>query len=261
VRTNRIALASGVLPEFGPLDIIAAARAADFDAVGLWVELAEWTGATTRDAKAALAQNGLDLIDVEVVWIKPKSLVDDHKRTLDIGVELGAKNLLCVSSDPGMSATAAKFAALCEHSPGVRVALEFGIFTEVRNLAMARSVIDAVNHPLAAILIDSIHVDRSGTAVAEIAALQSHLLPDAQFCDAPAEQPNPNDFDAIITDAIDLRMQCGMGALPLAALLDAMPPGIPLSIGLRSKALRDNFPDPADRARKVSRATRAWLAL
>ncbi|WP_394998366.1 sugar phosphate isomerase/epimerase family protein [Sphingomonas sp.] len=258
MRTNPIALASGVLPEFGPLDIIAAARAADFDAVGLWVGLAEWTGATTRDAKAALAQNGLDLINVEVVRIKPESLVDDHKRTLDIGAELGAKNLLCVSSDPDLAATAAKLAALCEHSPGVQVALEFGIFTEVRNLAMARSVIDAVNHPLAAILIDPIHVDRSNTAIAEIATLPPHLLPYAQFCDAPTERPKPNDFDAIITDAINVRMQCGTGALPLAAMLDAIPPDIPLSIEMRSKVLRDNFPDPADRARDVARA---WLAL
>ncbi len=260
--SNPIALASGVLPEFGPLAIIEAARTAKFDMVGLWVELADWTAATMRDVRAALAATGLPLIDVEVVWIKPDSSLDDHKRTLDIGAELGAKNLLCVSSDPDMAATAAKLGALCRHAEasGVRVALEFGIFTAVKSLAQARAIIDMVNHPLAAILIDPIHVDRSGTTVADIAALPPHLLPYAQFCDAPAERPDPADFNAVITDAIDLRRQCGEGGLPLAALFAALPPGIPLSIELRSKALREAFPDAGARAKAVADATRKWLA-
>ena len=70
----------------------------------------------------------------------------------------------------------------------------------------------------------------------------------------------PADFGAIITDAIDLREQCGEGALPLAAMYRAFPPGLPLSIELRSKALRDGFPDPGERAKVVAAATRRWLA-
>ncbi|HZV11025.1 MAG TPA: sugar phosphate isomerase/epimerase, partial [Novosphingobium sp.] len=85
------------------------------------------------------------------------------------------------------------------------------------------------------------------------------LLPYAQFCDALAERPDPADFDAIIHDAIDLRQQCGEGALPLAALLQALPADIPLAIELRSAALRSAWPDPCERARAVATATRAWL--
>lgn len=258
---NRIALASGVLPEFGPLETIRAAAAGGFDAVGLWIEPENWTDAMTRDSRAALADSGLELIDVEVIWIKPDSDLDLHKRSIDIGAELGAKNVLCVSSDPDMAATAAKLAALCAHAEasGIRVALEFGVFTEVKTIAMALAVLDAVAHPLRALLIDPIHVDRSGGTAAEIAAVPRALLPYAQFCDAPAERPDPADFAAVITDAIDLRRQCGAGVLPLAAILDALPAGVPLSIELRSKALRDGWPDPAERAKVVSAATRRWL--
>ena len=117
----------------------------------------------------------------------------------------------------------------------------------------------AVGHPLRALLIDPIHVDRSGGTAAEIAAVPRALLPYAQFCDAPAERPDPADFAAVITDAVDLRRQCGAGALPLAAILDALPPEVPLSIELRSKVLRDGWPDPAERAKVVAAATRAWL--
>jgi sugar phosphate isomerase/epimerase len=185
-----------------------------------------------------------------------------HRRSIDIGAELGAKNILCVSSDPDMGATAARLAELCGHAEpcGMRVALEFGIFTEVKDLTMAMAVLDAVAHPLRALLIDPIHVDRSGSTVAQIAAVPHEQLPYAQFCDASGDRPDPSDFNAVITDAIDLRLQCGAGVLPLKAMLKAMPANIPLSIELRSKALRDTYPDAGKRAKAVAAATRAWFA-
>ena len=160
---NPISLASGVVPEFGPVDTIEAARAGGFDMVGLWVDPLEWTAAHTRDARAALAATGLPLLDVEVVWIKPDSVIDDHRKVIDVGAALGAANVLCVSSDPDHARTATHLAALCRHAEasGMRVALEFGIFTEVKDLAAAMAILDQVAHPLRALLIDQrlVHVD------------------------------------------------------------------------------------------------------
>lgn len=259
---NPISLASGVVPEFGPVETIRAARFGGFDAVGLWVDPETWTETTTREARAALADTGLPLVDVEVIWLQPGSDMAAHKKVIDVGAQLGAQNVLCVSSEADMGKTAARLNALCVHAEGtgLRVALEFGIFTAVKNLTMALSVLDRVAHPLRALLIDPIHVDRSLTSPADLAAIPRELLPYAQFCDAPAKRPDPADFAAIIEDAIDLRQQCGEGALPLAAMYQTLPPGIPLSIELRSKALRDGFPDPGERARAVAEATRRWLA-
>ena len=222
----------------------------------------KWSAPLTRDARRALADTGLELLDVEVIWIKPGDNLDTHKAVIDIGAELGAKNVLCVSSDPDAGRTAGHLAALCEHAEGcgMRVALEFGIFTEVKSLPAALSILDAVAHPLRALLVDPIHVDRSGTSAADIAAVPRALLPYAQFCDAPAERPDPADFNAIITDAIDLREQCGEGGLPLVDLYRALPEGIPLSIELRSKLLRDTHPDAGERAKAVATLTRRWLA-
>lgn len=258
---NPISLASGVLPEFGPVAIVEAAHAAGFDMAGLWVEPAEWTDATTREVRAALAATGMPLLDVEVIWLKPDSSMDDHRKVIDVGAELGARNVLCVSSDPDHGATAARLAQLCRHAEGsgMRVALEFGIFTEVKDLNSALGVLDDVAHPLRALLIDPIHVDRSCSAIAEIVRIDPDLLPYAQFCDARAERPDPADFNAVIIDAIDLREQCGEGALPLADLYRALPTGIPLSIELRSKALRDGYADPSTRAIAVANDTRKWM--
>ncbi|AXU21209.1 sugar phosphate isomerase/epimerase (plasmid) [Novosphingobium sp. THN1] len=258
---NPISLASGVVPEFGPVETIEAARAGGFDMVGLWVDPAVWTPAHTRNARAALAATGLPLLDVEVIWLKPDSAMDDHRKVIDVGADLGARNVLCVSSDPDHARTASQLHDLCRHAEcsGMRVALEFGIFTEVKDLQAALGILDRIDHPLKALLIDPIHVDRSGSSIAEIAKLDPALLPYAQFCDAPAERPDPADFNAVIRDAIDLREQCGEGALPLAALYQALPPGIPLAIELRSETLRDAFPHPALRAAAVAGATRRWL--
>lgn len=259
---NRISFASGIVPECGPLETIRAAAAGGFDATGLWVEPEKWSAQLTRDARRALADTGLELLDVEVIWIKPGDSLDAHKAVIDIGAALGAKNVLCVSSDPDAGRTAGHLSALCEHAEGcaMRVALEFGIFTEVKSLPAALSILDAVAHPLRALLVDPIHVDRSGTTADDIAAVPRALLPYAQFCDAPAKRPDPADFNAIISDAIDLREQCGEGGLPLEDLYRALPKGIPLSIELRSKRLRDSFPDAGDRAKAVAAATRQWLA-
>lgn len=258
---NPISLASGVVPGCGPVDTVRAAVAGGFDALGLWVEPGNWPAATTREVRRALADAGLPLLDVEVIWLRPSSPMDEHRRVIDIGAELGAANVLCVSSDPDHAATAARLAELCRHAEGsgMRVALEFGIFTEVKTLGAALAVLEAVAHPARALLIDPIHVDRSGSSIDAIAAVDPALLPYAQICDARAEWPDPGDFNAIITDAVDLREQCGEGALPLHALYRALPDGIALSVELRSKALRDRYPDPGQRARAVATKTRAWL--
>lgn len=258
---NRISLASGVVPEFGPIETIDAAEAGGFDDVGLWIETKDWTPKLTADARARLKSSGLGLRDVEVIWFKPGAPDPDHLRAIDIGLELGAPNVLCVSSDPDDAATAAKLAALCERAApgGMRVCLEFLLITEVKSIGQALGIIDQVRHPLMGLLIDPLHLARSGGSPADVAKAPRHLFPYAQFCDAVANGPAASDFDGILSEAIDGRLQCGEGGLPLTELLGVLPAGIPLSIELRSKALRDGYLDPRERARVTAEATRRFL--
>jgi sugar phosphate isomerase/epimerase len=259
---NPISLASGVVPEFGPVETIRAAAAGGFDAVGLWIEPPKWTPSIEHECKAALADSGLQLLDVEVVWFKPGPPDPDHRRCLDIGAALGARNVLVVSSDADTGANAAKLAALCEHAKplGLRVCLEFGLFTEVKTIGQALAVIEAAGHPVAGLLIDPLHLSRSGGTPADVARVSRDRLPYAQFCDAPAQRPLPNDAEGILREALDERLQTGEGQLPLGALLKALPKDVPLSIELRSKALRERWADPGERALATAQATRRFLA-
>lgn len=258
-----LSLASGVVPELSPVATVRAAADGGWPAVGLWVEPAQWTPQTTREVRAAVRTGGLQVLDVEVVWLQPGSPDPDHERIIDIGAEVGARNVLVVSSDPDQAATIAKFARLCAHGreAGLRVALEFGYFTEVKSLAQARTIVDAAGDPAGAILIDPLHLERTGGSPEDVAALPRERLPYAQYCDAPmrGRGAGPDDVKEIIREAIDDRLQCGEGALPQVALLRALPDNVPLSIELRSKFLRDTYPDAAERARVTLHATRRFL--
>lgn len=256
-----ISLAAGVLPDFSPQATMRAAVAAGYDATGLWVDLETWTEATTREVNAILADNALPALDVEVVWFMPGPPDDRHRRVVDIGLATGAANVLCVSSDPDDAATAAKLALLCEHAEGgIRIALEFGLFTEVKSIGQANGIVRSVDHPAAALLIDPLHLARTGGTPEDVATLPHAWLPYAQFCDAGPLTYEVSDRAAIIEEAVDGRLQVGEGILPLSALVDAFPENLPLSIELRSKRLRDTYPDATDRAVAVLEATRKFLA-
>lgn len=257
---NPIAMASGIMPEAMPVQLVETAAAAGFDFGGMWIEPAEWNDATTRDVRAALAASGLPLLDVEVVWIKPGPLDPDHLRIVDIGKELGARNVLCVSSDPDMGATRDKLARLIDHAGGdIRVNLEFGLFTQVRTIGAACAILRQIGAAHAGLLIDALHWTRSGGSVADIAAVPREWIGYAQLCDAPHHGANPAIFEEILAEAIDGRLPLGQGGLALAPMLDALPGDLPIGIEERSKRLRDGFPDLHERAREVMRTSRAWL--
>ncbi len=256
-----ISLAAGIMPEATPAQLIECAAASDFDMGGMWVEQESWTPATTRAIRQQARDAGVELLDCEVAWIKPGAPDLWLTELVHIAAELGAKNLLCVSSDPDMAATTAKFQAMVDAAKrtGVRVNLEFGIFTEVKTVHMARAILENVEGEAKALLVDTLHWARSGGTAEELAAIPPEWLSYCQPCDAPADGPDPDDFDAIIDDAINRRMPLGHGGLPLAAMVEALPAALPMAIEERSAPLRDAFPDLLDRAREVARTSRLWL--
>lgn len=249
------------MPEATPAQLVDAAAAGGFDFGGMWVERATWSAATTRAVKARLRDAQLALLDVEVAWIMPGPSDPWLAELVDIAAELGAANLLCVSSDPDPGATAAKLQALVDRAAGtgVRVNLEFGLFTQVKTIAAARAIVGRLDGEGKGLLCDTLHWARSGGTAEDIRDLPRAWLGYAQLCDAPAQGPDLSDQQAIIDDAINRRMPLGEGGLPLSAMTDALPAGLPVAIEERSATLRAAFPDLNARAREVARTSRLWL--
>lgn len=260
-RHHPLSMAAGIMPEATPVQLVEAAAKAGFDYGGMWIEADQWTPQTTRDVRAALSDTGLKLLDVEVVWIQPGPPDPNHLRIVDIGMELGARNVLCVSSDPDTGATRDKLAMLMDHARGgdIRINLEFGIFTEVKTIHQASDILRQIGSPVGGLLIDSLHWRRSGGTLADIAAVPREWISYAQLCDAPDPGADPADAAAILEEALDGRVAMGKGGLPLAAIADLLAPDLPIAIEERSKALRDTFPDLNARAAELLRTSRAWM--
>lgn len=245
-------LAAGTLPEFQPPDVAEAAGQAGFTHVGFTIEPDKWNKSALLNTKEALARYKLSVLDVEVIWIPEGGELDDnHKLIIDAGLELGAPNALVVSSEPDKDRTAEALHQLCEWgAPGnMRIALEFLMITAVQNMDDALDIVTRADHPAAALLIDTIHFQRAGHSIDDLSKVDPSLLPYSQICDGNRECLP--DFEHYLEDAIDLRSVPGEGGLPVSELVKALPQDIPLSLEIRSKALRDGFADPVERAKTI----------
>jgi sugar phosphate isomerase/epimerase len=254
-----ISLAAGVVQEFAPEQVVYAAAGAGFNAVGIWCDLETWTSQRTESVSKALADTGITALDIEVVWFKPGESMDTHDRFVDIAKAIGAKNILCVSSETDIDETQKRFKHLCQLTEGsdIRVVLEFLAITEINSLAKALAVVNAVAHPAAGILIDTLHLQRTGSCVEDLAALvQTHSntpapqLPYLQLCDASATLEDQS-IEGVLEDALYLRKLLGQGQLPLKEILQTVGANMPLSLEIRSRYLIEQFPNLPDRANAV----------
>jgi sugar phosphate isomerase/epimerase len=257
-----LSLAAGVLPEFPPEEIVDAAGVAGFPASGIWFDPGTWTDATTRRVRAALAAHALVPLDIEVIWMRAGRTIEDYaRRLIAAGGELGARNVLIVSVNPVLTDTQHQFGQLCElaAAAGMRAVLEFLMIGEIKSLGQALEVVQTVGHPAGGVLIDSLHLQRSGGRPEDLAGVDPALLPYAQLCDAPGKLAEEN-YQAWLVDAVDGRSSPGEGELPLARLVRALPAQTPLSLEVRSRRYREQYADPVARAGAVLKQTRQFFA-
>lgn len=257
-----LSIAACVTPELNedPAAFVAAAHKAGWPATGVWFDEASWTSRTAADVRRRLDDSGMVAVDMEVVHMGTDR--DCGEALIDAAVEVGARNILTVSHFADPTQTADRFAELCQRAQpaGITVCIEFMRFMEVKTLADALNIVHRADQPNAGILVDLLHVVRSGTTLDEIAAADPGLFPYAQWCDAPSE-PRGWDRRDIITDALDDRSIPGEGGLPIAEFEKLFADSVPFSLEVRSKALRETFRDPVERARHLLAGTRAAFSL
>lgn len=256
-----ISLAAGVLPEFSPEETIFAAAQAGFNAAGIWCDLASWSRRRSDAVASALAQTGLCALDLEVVWFKPGEAGNAHDPMVDIALELGARNILCVSSEPDIARTKQRFEHLCQRAErgALRVVLEFLTITEIRSLEQALDVVRDVGHPAGGILLDTLHLQRTGGTARDLRAIDPRLLPYLQLCDATAAIADDSP-EGRMDEALYLRCMPGDGELPLRDVLEQLDPQLPLSMEIRSRELMQRFAgDASGRASAVFQATQRFL--
>ena len=170
--TRRFSLAHLTVLDLPPADAIRVAARTGYDTVGL--RLLAVTDSTPgyplmddkpamRAAKAAMAETGVGVLDIEFVKITPEFVVSGLEPFVAAGAELGARHVITAPYDPDLDRLADRLGAISDLSSryGLRAVLEFFPWTVVPDLATALRVVEAAGRAETGILVDMLHFDRS----------------------------------------------------------------------------------------------------
>jgi sugar phosphate isomerase/epimerase len=236
-----------------PAPTIDAAAAAGFGAVGLRI-----CGRRPGDpfaapvigdpaAAKALRQRAADLdirlSNVSAYQFYPEVRWDDIAPVIDTTQALGIPIIVANGFNPDEAQFTALFARYCEAAAqaGIRVALEFLPYSGVRNLEAALRVVTQSGAANAGVLLDALHLDRSGSSAADIANIDPARITFAQLCDAK-KLSGPRSDEELLHEARFARLPAGTGDLPLFDFLDALPQGLEIEYEVARVDMADRSP-------------------
>ena len=222
-----------------PPELIAVAARTGYQKVGLRLAPAAPGGAAyplmrepraLADTLARIQDTGVGVFDLELVRVGASFRADDHLPFFEAGARLGAKAMLVAGDDADEARLTASFAALCEAAApyGLSADLEFMPWTKVANAQTALRIVIAAAQPNGGVLVDALHVARSATSLADIAAIPRQHFHYAQICDAPAAIPATE--EGLIHAARCERLLPGEGGIDLPGLFAILPRGLPISV-------------------------------
>lgn len=262
-----VSLAALTILDAGPLGQVRAAHAAGFPAVGLRLNpLLATDAVVVGDAaaeealRAAMRETGMQLLEVGVFPIKPDLDVATLMPVLRFSAELGARFIVCPVEDANGARRLESLRALCDACAPLhlKVLVEFNPYSACRSLAEARDLALTAERENAALVIDFLHLSRSGGSAADLARVEPRLLALMHFTDAGPMPEGARTQDELRAESRTARRLPGDGVLPLEELLAAFPPGTPISVEAPSAALAGL--SASARASRVFDATMCTLA-
>ena len=177
----------------------------------------------------ALKDTGVQVADVEIIRLTPDFNGQNYLKFLEVAQRLDAKHILVAGNDPEQNRLIENFAQFCELSKqyGLSCDLEFMPWTEVKNLKQANFIVEQSAQSNAAVLIDSLHFDRSDSTIEQVKALPKSRMNYVQLCDGLADY-DPSD-EGLIKIARSNRLVPGQGGIDLVALIAALPNDLTLA--------------------------------
>jgi len=256
-----------------PAENIAAAAAAGFGAVGLRVCARRPTEpfatpllgdpAAARSLRQQARDAGIVLSNVSGYQFYPDVTWDHVAPVIETTDALGAATVVVNGFDPDASRFDTLFTRYCAAAAdaGINVALEFLPYSAIRTLDAAVRVIERTGAPNAGILLDALHLERSGGSPADITRMAPGHIAFAQLCDANRLTGPRSDAELLI-EARTARLPAGEGELPLFEFLDALPEGTEIEYEVaRADLQQGSALDKALAAhRDAARFMEAWQA-
>ena len=248
--------------DLSPPNLVAVAGRSGYRYVGL--RLTEVTGGdawpllTDRTlllhTRAEMAASGVGVLDVELVRLRPDTVVGDYVRMLEVAAELGARHVLTQAHDEEWPRLTENFGAFCDLAAdyGMTADLEFLTWTKMRGVREARTLIEAVDRPNAGLMIDTLHFCRSECSPEDLDDIPRSWFNYMQIADADGEIPAT--IEGLIYTAREDRLMPGQGDLDLRAIVQRLPRGLPCAIEIPNSRLAGAMSND-DRARTAFVAT------
>jgi sugar phosphate isomerase/epimerase len=236
--TRSLSLGWLTLPSSSPLELIDAAGSAGIGSVG--IRLAPPPGdpspaiaanpALLREMAAALRHHGVALSEMGGIWLNGPRPSSWCRPALEAGARLGARHAIAVVAETQPNKALDDFCDLCDAAAehGIGVAIEFVVYSAVKTVEDAAAFVRRSGRHNASVLVDALHLHRSGGSAASLASVPPELISIVQLCDGPARAPET--VAGLQEEARRDRLDPGEGELPLRAFVEAFPPGTPLEL-------------------------------
>jgi sugar phosphate isomerase/epimerase len=235
----------------------AAARAAGFDGIGLYV--GHWSalrhaGRTDAELLGILAEHETRVIELEALRLFADAQLDTFVHLVATYRPDRLQVVPPFEGDVDRAEAGAWLARLADRvAPfGCTLSFEFLPFTDVPDAAAAAELVDRAARPNIGLCVDSWHVFR-GAGLMSLVGLDPAIVSGVQLNDGPLD---PVDDDYLF-DCLHHREAPGEGEFDLRAFMSLLPPSAPVSIEVPDDDL-DRLP-PLDVARLLHDETARYL--
>jgi sugar phosphate isomerase/epimerase len=165
-----------------------------------------------RRMLAAMEQRGVSISLGEGFVVRPQVEMASFAADLDIMAELGVTRVNTVSMDPDVARTLDSFGLLVEMASerGMETTIEFVPSLTIRDLDGALTALRYVDRPEFRLLVDTMHLVRSGHTASDLEAIDPALIAYVQLSDHTLAQQG----ESYREDTMDRRVP-GQGEFPL----------------------------------------------
>lgn len=212
-----------------------------------------------REMIAAMRDRGISISLGEGFTLRPGEDVRERRQAdLDVMCELGVKRINTVSLDSDLARTVDHFGTLADMAAAanVEVTTELVPGLTIADLPTALAVVRQVGRSNFRLLIDTMHLVRSGSRAADLAKIDPNLIGYIQLCDAPL-MPR---FATYFEEAMFERMAPLTGELPLLEVMRVLPRDLPVGIEVPLRSQAAAGIGPRERLGPVVESARRLLA-
>jgi sugar phosphate isomerase/epimerase len=131
----------------------------------------------------------VQVLDAEIIRIDPQTVVASYKPLFETAAALNASFINVMGDDPDLHRAQDTFAALAAATRpfGLRPTIEAIPYMQTKTLSDAAAVVGGSG---GGIIIDPLHLQRSGGTPGDVRSLDPKLIAYCQLCDAPLAAPH-----------------------------------------------------------------------